>query len=140
MALQEALTYLSLDDLKLAVTEWRKLHPRETVTSASLPTSERKAQMAEQGTAYANALKKVQSHFSVDALAELQTVYSIGRDRLSSDELRERVSLFQRDFKDASNLDSVIGYLFDKTNLQDGVCKGLVALGLNSWANDLRAL
>jgi Protein of unknown function (DUF3775) len=140
MANQDVLNYLSLENLKLAMVEWRKLHPREAISNANVPTSERKAQMLELGNVYEGVLREVEAHFSVDAFAELQTVFSIGRDRLPPDELQTRVDLFQRDFKDAANLARAIGYLFDKTNLQEGICNGLVALGLKSWADDLRAL
>ena len=131
---------LSQESLLAVARQWRKLHPlgtRDEERSLPLAVEERITRTKEQGAVYQDVIAEVGKLLSVEGLAELLAIFSIGRDPEPAEELNELVAHWRRELATSLTFDREIAHFLEKTNFLTCVREGLVRVGRGEIARSL---
>ncbi len=131
---------LSQESLLAVARQWRKLHPlgtRDEERSSPLAVEERITRTKEQGAVYQDVIAEVGKLLSVEGLAELIAIFSIGRDSEPAEELNELVAHWRRELATSLTFDREIAHFVEKTNFLACVREGLARVGRGEIARSL---
>lgn len=138
------LSYLSDEHVILAIEQWSRIHPPvppghqaqgRIITAESFDMDDfiRREELD------AEACRILIAALSIDELAELETVYYIGRDRLFSEDhpqlLRQTRNTYHQ-----GDVQVELDHVMEKSNFPDALVQGITTLGRPKLAAAVRAL
>jgi hypothetical protein len=135
------LTYLTDEHARFVIEEWSKAHLPRTADDHSemgYPNRNWDGFRAYFGT-LAAAEKSVIETLLPEEIADLETVFYIGRERLFSETYGERLKATLKEHC-LANLASEVHHLMTKTNLLDALARGIEILGRRRLAAELRGM
>jgi len=134
------LLHLTDDKIKLVIQEWKKLHvpknPDDLGTDfANIDFEAMKDHLEKTKTARETILNAL----SDDEIADLESVFYIGRDSTFCEFYEKKVSSVKKENQANQNIDQEINHLLEKTNFLDGLVNGLKTLGKPALAEEISA-
>ncbi len=141
IGVETPLTHLEDKDILMALDEWSKLHPanrQRAELGADYFDAARLDQMLAQGQIAAQVNAALSTSLSLEKVADLQTVFYIGRDRISAEYYEARLEGAIRALK-GGNLQAGINHLMTKTNFKAAVSAAVGRLGRLQLAASLDA-
>ncbi|RWA81325.1 MAG: DUF3775 domain-containing protein [Mesorhizobium sp.] len=141
---ETALSHLSDDSVLFVVEQWRLRHPRRQGGRNPLGFDhfdpERFAEMAEESRIAAGVNQNVVEKLSSEEIADLQTVYYMGRDKVFAEHYQAVLERTAKTQRLAGNAVLSVNHLMEKTNFLTSLASGLRRLGRPSLAERVSAL
>lgn len=137
-----ALTYLTDEHAQFVIQEWSKIHPprgdEEDLGLDYFDTS-RFHRLGEERDTREAAIAAVIAKLSAKEIADLETIFYIGRERFFCEVYDQRLKSTLKAQASGDVLESV-AHLMSKMNVLDALARGVEILGRPSLATNLRAL
>jgi hypothetical protein len=138
------LLHLSDDDIVSVVEQWRRLHPEANRDGDDLgldyfDTSRFEA-MKRSAAIREEVVTAIEARLSKGALAELEAMFYLGRDRIFTEYHENMISRILREHAAANDTKAKIMHLMQKTNFLQGVRGAAARLGRLSLADRLQAM
>ncbi|TPK84169.1 DUF3775 domain-containing protein [Mesorhizobium sp. B2-4-13] len=133
------LAHLTDEHAKFVIEEWIKAHPatdRGEFDYFNRDWDRFRKSMGDM----AAAVKSVTDTLSPEEIADLETIFYIGRERMYCEGYDEQVKATLSEHRVAGNLMEEVRHLLTKTNLLDALVRGTEILGRRRLASELRAL
>lgn len=124
------------------IEEWSKVHPhRPAGDDLGMDYFNRDlAEIIEYRERVSGVVRAVVANVSLEEIADLETIFYIGRERHFCEQYTQRLEAVLKKLKNGGNLAVEVHHLISKTNLLDEVSRGMEILGRRSLAAKLRAL
>lgn len=124
--------------------QWRRRHPRRKGGGNPLGLDyfdiERFAQMAEESTIAAGVNQNLIQNLSADEIADLQTIYYMGRDNSVAEHYPAILERTLKAHRLAGNPVLSVNHLMEKTNFLTSLASGLRRLGRPSLSDRLSSV
>ncbi|BCH27819.1 hypothetical protein [Mesorhizobium sp. L-8-3] len=145
LGMETPLLHLSDEDIVGIVRQWRLLHPKlEKPKDGELGADyfgiERFEAMQHHNAALREVIKTLQAQLSPDQLADLETVYYLGRDRVFPEYYETLVAEKRQEHAATNNPQEEIRHLMEKTNFLRCVQLAAIRLGRVALAERLKDL
>jgi Protein of unknown function (DUF3775) len=140
IGLETGLMHLSDDHVILVVEEWRKRHPAiraESELDMDIFAIDREA-MDEYRQIANRANDVVFGTLSPDEIADLETLFYLGRDHTPSEYYEEDLKRTKRKNRCRSDVKQSVDRMMEKTNLLKALANGIAIVGRPSLAVDLK--
>ncbi|RWB20409.1 MAG: DUF3775 domain-containing protein [Mesorhizobium sp.] len=141
---ETALSHLSDDNVLFVVEQWRQRHPRREGSGNPLGFDyfdpERFAEMAEKSRIAAALNQNVVEKLSSEEIADLQTIYYMGRDKVFAEHYQAVLARTAETQCRAGNPILTVNHLMEKTNFLTSLTSGVRRLGRPSLAERVSAL
>lgn len=138
------LLHLSDDDVVSVVEQWRRLHPEGNRDDGDLGLdyfdSSRFEAMKETAAIREEVVTAIEARLSKEALAELEAMFYLGRDRIFTEYHENMISRILREHAAANDTKAEIMHLMQKTNFLQDVRDAAARLGRLSLADRLQAM
>ena len=134
---ETSLHFLPDDLLVWVVRQWRKRHPRrEPNDDATIVKFDKRTfeAMREDARIMGEVVSAVEKRLTNEQIAELQTIYYLGRDRWFPEFYNEEVEMTIRQHTVENDLRKQIRHLMTKTNFLEAIIAALPRLGRPSLA------
>lgn len=144
VGIENDLLHLTDDDVIWVVEQWRRIHPvRDENENVGLILDyfdvSRFEGMKERLALEAQVIKAVKNRLSADALADLEAIFYVERDRIFTEYYPRRVDQALGKHAAADDPEQEIRHLIEKTNLLECLQRGVAKLGRLALAERLRA-
>ncbi|MFT3941545.1 hypothetical protein [Rhodopseudomonas sp.] len=145
IGVESPLLHLADDDVVWVIEQWRRLHPvRDDAADGNegLDYSDpsRFKGMKERLILYSQVIKEINDRLSADALADLEAIFYLERDRIFSEDYEACVDHARRKQAVNNDREQDIRHLVEKTNLLQCLQGGVAKLGRLKLAERLKAL
>lgn len=138
------LMYLSDAQITRVVGFWRNLQPPSQVTRTGAIVSAaevvRQAMSDSRRDMYSEVIQTIESELSLQAFAELESLYYLGRDSDFVEYYESDVSERIHRYTSTSNLNAEISHLMEKTNFNDALVRGVSMVGRPMLSEQLRSI
>lgn len=143
LGIESNLLHLTDDDAVWVVEQWRRLHPPRDQDEGDVGLDyfdpKRVEGMKERAAAYQEVQKSIEVRLSPEALAELETMFYLQRDGISSEYHEREVTRTLAEHAAAKNPQQEISHLMEKTNFRACLEGAARKLGRLSLAERLKA-
>ncbi len=134
VGIENDLIYLTDDDVMWVAEQWRRVHPvRDENENDGMGLdyfdASRFEGMQERLALYAQVIEAIKGRLSADALADLEAIFYIERDRIFTEYYPQRVDQARKEHAVANDPEQEIRHLVEKTNLLQCLQRGAAKLG-----------
>jgi hypothetical protein len=145
VGIENDLLHLTDDDVVWVVEQWRRIHPvRDENENGGMGLdyfdASRFEGMKERLALYAQVIEVVKNRLSADALADLEAIFYVERDRIFTEYYPRRVDQARAEHAAANDPEQEIRHLIEKTNLLQCLRRGVAKLGRPALAERLKAV
>lgn len=130
LGIENDLLYLTDDDVIWVVEQWRHIHPARAEndnggTILDYLAARRLEDITEQLDLFAQVTEVIKNRLSADALADLEAIFYVERDRIFTEYYPQRVVQAQKEHVVANDPEQKISRLIEKTNLLQCLQRGV---------------
>ncbi|WP_024507172.1 hypothetical protein [Bradyrhizobium sp. ARR65] len=145
LGIENGLLHLTDDDVVWVVEQWRRIHPvRDENEHGGVGLdyfdTGRIEGMKEHLALYVQVIEVIKNRLSADALADLETIFYLERDRIFTEYYAWRVDQARTEHAATNDPKQEIRHLVEKTNLLQCLQRGTAKLGRLALAERLKAL
>lgn len=144
LGIESDLLHLTDDDIVSVVEQWRRLHPERNRDDDDpgldyFDTSRFEA-MKENAAIREEVVTAIEARLSKEALAELEAMFYLERDRIFAEYLESMIARVLREHAAANDTKAEIMHLMEKTNFLQCMRGAAAKLGRLSLADRLQAI
>ncbi|ANW00093.1 hypothetical protein [Bradyrhizobium icense] len=145
LGIENGLLHLTDDEVVWVVEQWRRIHPVRDVSEdggigVDYFDTSRFEGMKERLALYAQVINAIKDRLSADALADLEAIFYLERDRIFTEYYAWQVDQVRKEHAATNDPEQEIRHLVEKTNLLHCLQQGTAKLGRLALAERLKAL
>lgn len=145
LGLESALLHIADEEIVWTVEQWRRIHPvrardEEEADALNYSNTARIKGMQEWAEVHREVVEAIKARLSPEALADLEAMYCLDRDRVYSESYERMVARVLKEHAVVNNPTEKILQLMEKTNFLMCVQSAAVKLGRLALAKRLKTL
>jgi hypothetical protein len=141
LGVETLLLHITDNEIVFVIKEWRKIHPNEKKSTGELISAiELIGNMESHIDTKNEVLTTIKDRLSKEAVADLETIFYLGRDGFYSEYYEREVENRQKNLKKKNDHTAITHHLIKKTNLLQSLNKAAIKLGRLTLHEELNTL